>query len=49
MSGQPSAISLWEIHPIYAVDVCKKTTLDECNADQESVWAALDKWLGAEK
>ena len=25
--------SLWEIHPVYSIDVCKSTTLDDCRAD----------------
>jgi hypothetical protein len=38
----PQRISVWEIHPLYAVDVCKqkgKTCQD---------WVALDEWNGIE-
>jgi len=44
----PPRFSLWEIHPIYAIDVCKNGTLEECLADQDSIWTPLDEWLGAE-
>lgn len=44
----PARFSLWEVHPIYAIDVCKKATLEECPADGASVWTPLDRWLGAE-
>lgn len=38
----PKRISLWEIHPIYAVDVCKNTTLPACDRAEESVWTPLE-------
>lgn len=38
--GDPARMSLWEIHPIYAIDVCKNDRLDQCRAEDESVWSA---------
>ena len=45
--ANPQRESIWEIHPVYAVDVCSRTTLSECKGDDESVWSPLDKWLSS--
>ena len=44
----PARISLWEIHPVYAIDVCKNKTLAACAASSTSAWESLDKWIGHE-
>ncbi len=31
-------LALWEIHPIYAIDVCKNTDKSQCNAADASAW-----------
>lgn len=31
-------LALWEIHPIYAIDVCKNTELTKCSASDASAW-----------
>ena len=41
----PKRISLWEIHPVYAIDVCKKKSISSCRRDVESDWEALDVFL----
>ena len=41
--GDPSRISGWEIHPVYAIDVCTEKSLDSCKADNDSVWTPLDQ------
>jgi hypothetical protein len=38
----------WEIHPVYAIDVCKKKSLNNCKANNDSVWTPLDQWQGDE-
>jgi hypothetical protein len=38
LSGQPKRFSLWEIHPITSVKVCKKTTMSQCDPDRGSDW-----------
>ncbi len=38
--------SLWEIHPIYSIDVCKYQTLDQCAPGDETVWVPLDQSIG---
>jgi hypothetical protein len=47
-SQAPSRVSSWEIHPVYAIDVCKKKSLTSCKADNDSVWTPLDQWHGGE-
>ena len=31
-------LALWEIHPIYAIDVCKHTDKSQCRASDPSAW-----------
>jgi hypothetical protein len=31
-------LALWEIHPIYAIDVCKNTEVSQCSASDASAW-----------
>ena len=40
----PRRISGWEVHPVYAIDVCKNKSLNGCKADDDSVWTSLDQW-----
>jgi hypothetical protein len=39
--GSPKRVSLWEIHPVYAVDVCSGSTLAECPYNDETKWHPL--------
>src|SRR6266567_1727160 len=32
-SGDPSRLTVWEIHPVYKIEVCNKSKLDQCTAD----------------
>jgi hypothetical protein len=41
LGGQPKRFSLWEIHPIASVKVCRKTTISECDPDQASDWKSF--------
>jgi len=45
-SRDPARVSSWEIHPVYAIDVCTKKSLSNCKADNNdsSVWVPLDQW-----
>ena len=38
-AGDPHRTSLWEIHPVYSLEVCPK---DACASGE---WASLDQWL----
>src|SRR5690242_17484861 len=34
LAGQPKRFSLWEIHPITSLKVCKKMDVSQCDPDQ---------------
>jgi hypothetical protein len=36
--GQPKRFSLWEIHPVTSVKVCRKATVSQCDPDRASDW-----------
>jgi hypothetical protein len=38
LTGQPKRFSLWEIHPITSIKVCKKATVNQCDPDRGSDW-----------
>jgi hypothetical protein len=40
----PKRASLWEIHPVYSVDVCKQTTIAECQSSTAE-WTPLSKLI----
>ncbi|MBV8895432.1 MAG: hypothetical protein JO051_02895 [Acidobacteriaceae bacterium] len=43
VADNPKRISLWEVHPIYAFEVCSS---GDCSSD--SGWVPLDQWLSTE-
>jgi hypothetical protein len=40
----PARQSVWEIHPVYRIEVCDGTTLAACKINDDSKWTDLDKW-----
>ena len=38
----PVRASLWEIHPVYAIEVCRAGS--SCDENNDSDWLAFDKW-----
>jgi len=42
-SASPPRISIWEIHPIYSIDVCKATTPNQCQGNDPTAWVPLDQ------
>jgi hypothetical protein len=40
--GNPRRASLWEIHPVYKIEVCKAGT--PCDDSKDSDWVAFDAW-----
>jgi hypothetical protein len=42
---EPKRQSVWEIHPVYAVDVCTAAKPEQCDAANAKVWQPLDQWL----
>ncbi len=45
----PKRTSVWEIHPVYAIDVCSGTTIAGCDINNESKWTPLDEWAPTEQ
>lgn len=43
-SGDPARISLWEIHPVYKIEVCSERDIDACDPNDKSKWTVLEKW-----
>jgi hypothetical protein len=43
--ASPPRITLWEIHPVYRIDVCKATTLTACPARDDNKWVRLHEWV----
>ncbi len=41
IGGQPKRFSLWEIHPVTSVKVCKKQTFSQCDPDTATDWKAF--------
>ena len=51
-SGDPSRLTVWEIHPVYKIEVCKNNNLDQCKADSgnwQSVEATVPPGKNAQK
>jgi hypothetical protein len=46
--ANPQRLSVWEIHPVYALEVCRNSTLAECPAGDDSNWTPLDQWYRAD-
>ena len=42
---EPKRQSVWEIHPVYAIDVCMSSDASGCSASDDKAWMALDAWL----
>ena len=42
--GDPRRMSIWEIHPVYAVDVCIERKLTSCKIDDDDKWLPLNEW-----
>lgn len=41
--ASPPRVSLWEIHPIYAIDICKGTTPTQCQGNDPQAWIPFDQ------
>lgn len=40
--GSPAREANWEVHPVYALDVC---TITSCDPNKEAGWQAFDAWI----
>ena len=45
----PKRASIWEVHPVYAIDVCRSKTTNACPAGNENKWLPLYDWLNVEE
>lgn len=45
----PKRASVWEIHPVYAIDVCKSRQLSNCSASNRTAWIPLDNWINRDE
>jgi hypothetical protein len=43
ISGQPKRFSLWEIHPISTIEVCKRAN-NSCDVSKDSDWTPLESF-----
>jgi len=45
----PQRISLWEIHPVYAFDVCTSTDPAQCDvaSTDPGIWTPYDQWVSS--
>ena len=41
----PKRQSVWEVHPVYAIDVCTATEASKCDAANAEVWKPLHEWV----
>jgi hypothetical protein len=41
----PFRSSLWEIHPVYQLDVCASTDPNQCDVNRSDVWIPYDQWI----
>lgn len=44
--ANPARASVWEVHPVYSIEVCKNKTLAGCPANDASKWTPFDKLVG---
>ena len=46
-TGDPARSTLWEIHPVYQLEVCASSDASQCdvNSDDKTVWIAYDQWI----
>jgi len=42
----PKRMAIWEVHPVYAVEVCSDGT--SCTVDKDANWVPLDQFVGGE-
>jgi hypothetical protein len=45
--GSPKRSSLWEIHPVYALDICTEPN-NNCKVDNDENWVSFAEQMGAE-
>jgi hypothetical protein len=46
--ARPPRASVWEIHPVYSIEVCQNTSLAACSATSKTAWVLLNEWSNAD-
>jgi len=41
--GGPDRASVWEIHPVYLIEICKFTSLAKCSPTSKAAWVAFEQ------
>jgi hypothetical protein len=41
--ASPARLSVWEIHPVYSLDVCEESS---CAADKDAGWVPFETYIG---
>lgn len=41
----PKRIAIWEIHPVYDIEVCRQKTLAACSVSNDKHWVPLSEWV----
>jgi hypothetical protein len=44
-SPSPNRLSVWEIHPVYAIEVCSTESGADCKVGDQDNWLAYDEWV----
>jgi hypothetical protein len=44
--GGPDRASVWELHPVYNIEICKFTSKTKCDPATKKAWVTLDDWAG---
>jgi hypothetical protein len=47
--ASPARVSVWEVHPLYQIEVCKNKTITKCKVGLDSQWIPLDQWESEEE
>lgn len=43
--GNPRRVSDWEIHPVYAIEVCRNKSVGSCGITNETKWMSLEDFV----
>jgi hypothetical protein len=46
-ASDPPRRSVWEIHPVYGLDVCTAATPGQCTPANAAVWVPYDQWVAS--
>jgi hypothetical protein len=44
-TSSPARLSLWEIHPVYAIEVCDTASGTDCKVADAADWTPYDEWV----